>query len=278
MAKTLSIRNRPSLSGKQSPRLLSVGTIIDVDPDSRTEADGFVWWKHSRGWSAEKKIDGSVVLLVEPGTTITTTAPPQDGPVDVSKLPQRGTLFERLPVELNLTAWIQYYGNTDFAYKNGSRWGYDSYAQGLHSGFDFGNSNYGQVPQLRVFAGVNGTFIDNNRYGVRVQAGEYIVIYQHLTQTHSYNKGGKVTKDTFIGLADPSMGSNRHLHLEVRYQGDTYILNPLLFFSLEDLNTITMRWSHYPSHFSDRNGFNRWQTPLDQPVIKVGGPMIGPKA
>ena len=41
-------------------------TVIQVDPNSRTEADGYVWWKHGRGWSAEKSISGQQIFLQAP--------------------------------------------------------------------------------------------------------------------------------------------------------------------------------------------------------------------
>ena len=41
-------------------------TIIDVEPKSRIEADGYVWWKHSGGWSAEKSLDEKRIFLQAP--------------------------------------------------------------------------------------------------------------------------------------------------------------------------------------------------------------------
>ncbi len=41
-------------------------TIIDVDPNSRTEADNYIWWNHSSGWSAERSTDGRQVFLQAP--------------------------------------------------------------------------------------------------------------------------------------------------------------------------------------------------------------------
>ena len=41
-------------------------TIIEVDPNSQTEADGYIWWKHGRGWSAEKSVSGQQVFLQTP--------------------------------------------------------------------------------------------------------------------------------------------------------------------------------------------------------------------
>lgn len=56
------IRSAASLQGTHLG-WLEATTVIEVDPDSRTEADGYVWWKHSAGWSAEKSLDGKLVFL-----------------------------------------------------------------------------------------------------------------------------------------------------------------------------------------------------------------------
>jgi uncharacterized protein YvpB len=38
--------------------------VVYVDPTSRTEADGYVWWQHDLGWSAAEKTDGTEYLML----------------------------------------------------------------------------------------------------------------------------------------------------------------------------------------------------------------------
>lgn len=59
------IRSAATLQG-QHLGWVEATTIIEVDPDSRTEADGYIWWKHASGWSAEKSTNGRQVFLQAP--------------------------------------------------------------------------------------------------------------------------------------------------------------------------------------------------------------------
>lgn len=56
------IRSSASLRG-QHLGWLNATTEIEVDPNSRTEADGYIWWQHAGGWSAEKSSNGRQVFL-----------------------------------------------------------------------------------------------------------------------------------------------------------------------------------------------------------------------
>jgi murein DD-endopeptidase MepM/ murein hydrolase activator NlpD len=64
---SLNVRVEPGTE----PRLLlpnlklSLGQQVIAEAASRTEADGFVWWKHSAGWSAERTLDGKRVFMSE---------------------------------------------------------------------------------------------------------------------------------------------------------------------------------------------------------------------
>jgi hypothetical protein len=118
----------------------------------------------------------------------------------------------------------------------------------------------------------------NNRFGVGIQAGEYVIIYQHLVNTNSFVKGGQVTPDTVVGTLDPSLGSNMHLHLEVRYDREKWIVNPLLLVADEIRQGIMAKFPTFSKHFYSDERWNKWVTPLDQPVISRGGPVIGPTA
>lgn len=278
------IRKDPGLNGEELEERLQPGVVVEVDKDSRTEVDGFVWWQHDKGWSAGSNLAGSSVFFGDPDAPAPGSTESQgssagvsstDGTISVDQLPQRNALFTRLPVDINQTAWVQYFGNTNFAFEEGGKWGYASFAQGLHSGFDQGNGTNNFNGAIPVFAGVSGTFIRNNQYGVVVQSGQYEVIYQHVSETTSYNKGGQVKPGTQIGILDPSYGSNRHLHLEVRYKGK-YIVNPLLMMPEAMRQSLLSRFTRYD--MCSANGWTQWQTPMDQPIIVLGGPVIGPTA
>lgn len=59
------IRSAPSLQGIHLG-WLEATAVIDVVPDSRTQADGYIWWQHANGWSAEKSTDDKRVFLQPP--------------------------------------------------------------------------------------------------------------------------------------------------------------------------------------------------------------------
>jgi hypothetical protein len=59
------VRSKGSLSGTHLG-WVEATTVIEVDPNSRTEADGYIWWNHSGGWSAEKSTNGQQIFLQAP--------------------------------------------------------------------------------------------------------------------------------------------------------------------------------------------------------------------
>jgi len=56
------VHREPRLDGTLV-KWLSPGQSVQVDPVSRIEADGYVWWKHSEGWTAERTLDGAEIYL-----------------------------------------------------------------------------------------------------------------------------------------------------------------------------------------------------------------------
>lgn len=56
---------RKEANGDRLAETLKYGAEINVEADSRTEAGGYVWWKHEKGWSAEKAIWTSNRFMVE---------------------------------------------------------------------------------------------------------------------------------------------------------------------------------------------------------------------
>lgn len=258
---------------------LTIGSIIEVDPTSRTEKDNYVWWKHADGWSAERSSDNSSIFLFEPGSIPVTTPISNSGVPTNENLPMLDSLFKRFPVDLDKTRWWQYYGNNVFAYnlwRDGKKW--YAYAQGIHGGLDFGNSS---APGIPVYAGIeNGTFLKlDTRYtqpnGLWVRVGDYIIIYGHLTNPRAFNVGDPIGVDTVMG--EIQYGGQNHLHLEVRYK-ERWIVNPLLLMSPAMRDQITGKFAPGPKYFYSDAGWNQWQTPLDQPVLVLGGSLIGPHA
>ncbi len=63
-AAALNVRPTPSLNS-QRIGLIAHNAEVIVDADTRLEVDGFVWWKHDRGWSAERTLNDGMVLMVE---------------------------------------------------------------------------------------------------------------------------------------------------------------------------------------------------------------------
>jgi hypothetical protein len=261
---SLRVRRTPSAVGVEvvEAKLLR-GQRVEVVPDSRTEADGFVWWQHSAGWSAEKKIGSTSSIFM----------------LRLSQTEGGGTAetpwkFEKLPLSMADMRWFYYYGNTVFAFESGADHNYDGYSQGLHGGLDLGHPG-----GATVVAGVHGTFAGpGGSFGpnrVDVTIGEHRIVYGHLAAPANYLVGTPVTPDTYIGKIDNWAG---HVHIEIRYQG-RFILNPLLFLDSTLRDEIFVRFPAVGSAaFYSSPRWNKWVTPLDQPTILLGGPLIGPRA
>lgn len=281
----LSVRIETSSSSTRIGTI-NTGEELEVDPASRTEANGFVWWKHATGWSAERSLDGKSVFMtaiesLTKAPIITITPKPSD-PITGEFKPE--PIFVRLPVDIKQVQWVQYFGNTQYAYnirKEGKTW--YNYCQGLHGGIDFGNS----LPGIPIYAGVEGVVVKLERNSssyspnfLMVRAGtvnQFLVVYGHMAAPNHFNPGDRITPDMILGRIDS--GGQNHLHLEVRY-AETQIINPLLVMpeALRDL--ILKRWSNYSSHFYRDATWTKWQDPFDQPTLKLCGPstidIIGP--
>ncbi len=67
----LSVRNVPGTAGARVGELPNNMTL-EVDATSRSVVDGFIWWKHITGWSAESSDNGKTVFMKavsEPATS-----------------------------------------------------------------------------------------------------------------------------------------------------------------------------------------------------------------
>ncbi len=274
------VRRGPSLQASHV-RWLMPGEEVIVKVDSRTEANGYIWYEHNDGWSVQRSIDGTVQFLFDPEEFA--NRPDQQGPVfreglpDVDTIPMRDAMFSRLPLELSQTQWWQYFGNNVFSYNlwaRGMKW--YSYAQGLHGGVDFGNS----VASAPIVAGVTGVFVKRDvNYtkpnGMWVKVGDYTVIYGHLANPANLTPGAAIAPDTVLGTID--LGGQNHLHLEIRYKG-RWIVNPLLFMPEDMRNSLIGKFPPSEEYFYKDAAWTQWQTPLDQPVLVLGGDLIGPHA
>ncbi len=291
------IRSAPSLNGEHEGWIMP-GTVIEVFSDSQTIADGYVWWEHADGWSAERNTDNTTFFLTAgaSGGLIDSAAGTGDskaakiGPytnyrddIDINSLPNLDTLFKKIPFELARAAFWQYYGNNRFSQKiwsQGKRW--YSYCQSLHAGIDFGvGQNTGSVP---VIAGIEGgTFSKHitNYYapnGLFVNVGPYTIIYGHIDNPRSFNKGDAIGVDTVMGdITFGGWSSTNHLHLEVRYRG-AYLVNPLLLMAPEVREAVMARFKPYTQYFYSDSTWDQWITPLDQPIIRLSDPVIGPNS
>ena len=132
---------------------------------------------------------------------------------------------------------------------------------------------------IPIYAGVHGTFDGRgSAFGpnrVDVVLGDYRIIYGHVANPSTLPVGARVTPDTIVGEMD---FGERHMHLEIRYRNQ-YILNPFLFMSETMRNSFISEFppeGDYAFYTSTR--WQRWDSPLDQPTIVLGGPVIGPRA
>jgi hypothetical protein len=272
------VRREPGLRGAEV-KWVAVGTLLECDESSCREVDGYVWWQHSEGWTAERSVDGISIFLVDPSTPIATTPTTfASGLPDPKSLPMLNSVFQRLPVDLDKTLWWQYYGNNNFAYNlwaKGTFW--YKYAQGLHGGVDFGNSNH---QGILMYAGVTGTFQQLDRQytppsGQWVTVGDYTIIYGHCQNPRPFKPGDVITPDTIMG--ELQFGGQNHLHLEVRYKS-RWLVNPLLLMPEAMRNSLLAKFPQGSKYFYSDATWKKWQTWDDQPVLILGGPLIGPHA
>ncbi|MGB7342192.1 MAG: peptidoglycan DD-metalloendopeptidase family protein [Phototrophicaceae bacterium] len=287
------VRNRPSVDPRvMIIRYLSRGAVLNCNMDTLIEAEGYFWVRHDLGWSAICSSNAQVSFLGEPGTIPGLIAIGADGPA-AEDLPGYRQMITQLPVRLDDIQWFQYFGNNMFAMRNGKSYGYDRYSQGVHGGLDFGNS---RSPKP-IYAGVEAEFVkieypSRNNTRIYLKKDDYIFIYQHITSPRQFNKGDKVMPDTQLGLIEHHSINNGwdHLHFEVRFM-KSWIINPLLLFTEDIYNQLIGNFNPEKANTSYKRDFpksinnffyhtdtwHKWVTPLDQPMIKLAGELIGPR-
>jgi len=199
----------------------------------------------------------------------------------------RGYVWIRLPVE-NPT-FIQWYGNTQWAYINGAAHNYPDFAQGLHPGIDFGG-----VIGIPVYAGMHGTVECINTPGpcgayepgrINIRGGGITALYGHIDNIQ-VEVGDLITPDTIVGYIGPP----EHMHLEITLSdiNGVYMTNPLPYFSPEmqqglqeiaviqslstDQNLLGMVTFYVPP-----SGNLQWQDPYNQPDLRREAGNLFPK-
>ncbi|MBZ0299585.1 MAG: M23 family metallopeptidase [Anaerolineae bacterium] len=254
----VTIRDEPNTNAIRTGRLRQ-GEELLINPASEVEADGYIWVRHADGWSTVRSLDGK-----------------EENMLNIDALPLIGTLFQQTPVRLEDVEWAQYYGNTSFAYRYGKKKNYDSYSQGLHGGLDLGKLSLAKA-NPPVFAAVEGLFDGRGKkFGpnrVDVLVGDYRIIYGHVGSPANLARRTSVIADTVMGVIE---NTQYHTHIEVRYR-NRYILNPLLLMPPALVEEFVGRFPPEDSTFVQTSTWNRWLTPLDQPVIRLGGEVIGPR-
>ena len=294
VAQDVKVRGTPSADSRGLViKTIARGAVLQCDMDTLTEADNYYWVRHDSGWSAIQSVNGKAVFLVEPGSIAGLIAIGSDGPA-AEDLPGYREIFTALPVKLEDIQWFQYFGNNMFALRNGKNYGYDRYSQGLHGGLDFGNS----IRPKPIYAGIEAEFVKleatrKNNWRIILKKDDYTIIYQHITNPIRFNEGDVIKPDTRLATIEHHSINNGwdHLHLEVRFM-KSWIINPLLLFTEDIYNQLIAEFkpdkanTGYKRDFpkSTNNFFyhtatwDKWVTPLKQPMIKLAGPVIGPRA
>lgn len=281
----ISIRKAAGLQA-DTDGALAKGQGINADFDTVTLADSYYWIRHDDGWSAIQDEAGADVMFDDGGEVVEIGT---NGP-NIETLPGYRSMITRSPVDLDKVRFFQYFGNNVFAWQRGHEFGYPRYSQALHGGLDFGNTQERNIP---VYAGISGTYRRTQysstydwNHRLEIDSGEYVFIYQHTSNFRKFEPGQAITPDTVI--ADIYNGPNwaDHLHFEVRFQ-TKWIVNPLALmneglynliidqFDPEAKSKLVRQTELY--YFFKNESWQKWYTPLDQPVIELGGTPIGPR-
>ncbi|MCL4531619.1 MAG: M23 family metallopeptidase [Actinobacteria bacterium] len=204
----------------------------------------------------------------------------------------QGLTFLASPVSIDKVTYINWYGNTEYAYENRDK--LYSALQGLHSGVDFG------VPwETPITNTTNRTgtvlSVNNAPYGfgaepnaVLLDFGEYLVLYGH-NSSKSLPKAGQQIQPRGI-IAYSGIGNGfLHLHLEVilrnpqweNLPADTKAksrpgdnrTNPVPFFVPELVQQLKKEKDSGAFHPTSDG---KRMTPEDQLDITPGGPYLVP--
>ncbi len=171
---------------------------------------------------------------------------------------------------------IQYYGNTQGAYRFRDQW-YRA-GQGLHFGLDFAARC--RTPVLAIGDGevakVDGLEHGSGPHNLLIRHDNGLIsLYGHLYQAPQLLIGQRVEEGEIIGLSgdpDQTCRSRPHLHLEIRSGNYGEAYNPIDYIGA-DWDGIAL--------FGPLSGFQRdlrdprnWQDMYNQPAIDFWGPML----
>ena len=277
---TVNIRSGAGLVFEKTGVLLEDQTFkANLNESTYIDADGYKWVERiGGGFVAMGNINTGILLVnvVSEDTfegRIGNTNISQHS-IDIANLP---VLFDRLPIQIGRVEWVQYFGNTTYAFDHGHTWGYQNYSQGLHGGLDLGNWKTEHL----VYAGVTGKLVHRNGDSVQIRSGDYVIIYEHLDNTAGFQALGDISPNTIIGTLDISSNRLRHVHIEVRYKDsadNTWILNPLQLIPQELIEQVVNKFNPLTgNYFYQSVTWDKWTDIFEQPVLQLGGRVIGPR-
>jgi murein DD-endopeptidase MepM/ murein hydrolase activator NlpD len=197
-------------------------------------------------------------------------------PASASAQPPFGLPFAEPP---GPETWLlgQVYGNSTGAFARRYEW-YRA-GQGIHFGVDFSARcgtpivAIGDGVVLKVSAPEHGSAPHNLL--IDHQNG-YVSLYGHLMERSKLRRGDPVQRGQVIGVVgDPDLTctSRPHLHLEIRDKTLGRAYNPHLLMDA-DWDALMLIGSFGRGFQRDLDDPRKWQTLLDQPDIRFGGPMI----
>ena len=170
----------------------------------------------------------------------------------------------------------QPYGNTVYAFFE--RRGLYVNGQGLHFGLDFATPC--GTPVLAIGDGtvrsVDGSG-GSPPHNLAIQHDNGLVsFYGHLLETPRIAVGQRVRRGEPVALSGDMTGtcySSPHLHLEIRDQSMTRLVNPVVLVDA-DWHRIVLLGSAPLSFERDLLEPAKWQSIDDQPDVNLGGPLL----
>ena len=209
----------------------------------------------------------------------------QNNKIPIPPMKPSGFGFIASPIAVGSITYVNWYGNTELAYKNRNEW--YSQLQGLHSGLDFG-CRVGTPITNPINRPGKVIAVDNlpkpNSYGagphnIIIDYGDYIVVYGHTSST-KLKVGDEVNPGMVIAESGIDNNGYPHLHMEVIKKDESWLklppekqattrpgsirTNPVPFLSPEVLSQIENKASNSDFHTLPDG---KWGTPSDQPDI-----------
>ena len=177
-------------------------------------------------------------------------------------------------------SWLfgQRYGNTVFAYRKRQEF-YGS-GQGLHFGLDF-RAPCG-TPVLAIGDGrvveVDGPH-GSPPHNLVIDHGNGLhSLYGHLREPSGLAVGARVKRGETVGRSGDSEGTclaAPHLHLELRDASHNWVLNPMPYIGADWASLALVGAPPGERAFQvDAEESGRWRGPLDQPDVRIGGPLL----